>query len=92
MNRDYQISMGQNPLFDLGFMLMILGVAISFIAAILLVFRGAKGRARGGGIIMIGPFPIIFGSDAKTVKVLIVIAIFLMAVYLFLFFLPAMIG
>ena len=84
--------MGQDLLFDLGFMLMILGVAISFIAAILLVFRGAKGRARGGGIIMIGPFPIIFGSDAKTVKVLIIIAMFFVVLYFSLFFLPAMIG
>jgi uncharacterized protein (TIGR00304 family) len=38
---------------------------------------------RGGGVIMIGPIPIIFGSDAKWTGVAIVLAIVLIVVVLF---------
>ena len=73
--------MGQNLLFDIGFTLMILGTLLVFAVGVLLVLRQGKG-VMGGGIIMIGPFPIIFASDAKTVKTLIIIAIALMAMFL----------
>ena len=69
--------MGQNLLFDIGFTLMILGTLLVFAVGVLLVLRQGKG-ARGGGIIMIGPFPIVFGSDAKTVKALVLVAVALM--------------
>jgi len=32
---------------------------------------------RGGGIVMIGPFPIIFGTDTASVKIVIILAIVL---------------
>ena len=37
---------------------------------------------RGGGVIMIGPIPIIFGSDAKWTSIAIVLAIVLIVVAL----------
>ncbi len=40
-------------------------------------------QVRGGGVVMIGPIPIIFGSDAKWAAVAIVLAIALIAVALF---------
>ena len=73
--------MGQNLLFDIGFTLMILGTLLVFAVGVLLVLRQGKG-ARGGGIIMIGPFPIVFGSDAKTVKALVLVAVALMVGFL----------
>jgi uncharacterized protein (TIGR00304 family) len=73
--------MAQNLLFDIGFTLMILGTLLVFAVGILLVLRQGKG-ARGGGIIMIGPFPIVFGSDAKTVKTLVLVAVALMVGFL----------
>ncbi|MCW4038549.1 MAG: DUF131 domain-containing protein [Candidatus Bathyarchaeota archaeon] len=73
--------MGQNLLFDIGFTLMILGTLLVFAVGVLLVLRQEKG-ARGGGIIMIGPFPIVFGSDAKTVKALVLVAVALMVGFL----------
>ena len=40
---------------------------------------GEEGRpeVRGGGIVMIGPFPIIFGTDTASVKIVIILAIVL---------------
>lgn len=58
-----------------GFILIFLGVAITVVALILLVFRSfGREETKGGGIILIGPFPIIFGTDRKTVKFLIIMA------------------
>ena len=45
---------------------------------------GTKTQARGGGVIMIGPIPIIFGTDAKWASVAIVLAIVLILVYFLL--------
>ena len=69
---------------------MILGMAIIFVTAALLVLRKAKGRKiSGGGIIIIGPFPIIFGSDARMVKTMVILAISLGVMFFALIFLQA---
>jgi uncharacterized protein (TIGR00304 family) len=71
-------------MFDLvtaGLLLIIVGFAV---VAISLLSRsgGTKGEVKGGGVVMIGPVPIVFGSDAKWASVAIVLAIILMFVYL----------
>ena len=43
---------------------------------------------RGGGVIMIGPVPIIFGSDVTTLKPIMILAVVLMVIGVILFFLP----
>ncbi len=61
----------------------VLGIAIILLAMLITAFRRPDSeRVRGGGIIMVGPFPIIFGTDAKTVKALIVLVIILMVIVL----------
>jgi len=74
--------------------LVLIGIAI-ILAGFLVVFLamaassrssgGGKERTqvRGGGVIMIGPIPIIFGSDAKWTSVAIVLAVVLILVVLF---------
>ena len=44
--------------------------------------KGGGGEVKGGGVVMIGPIPIIFGSDARWASVAIVLAIVLVVVYL----------
>jgi len=39
--------------------------------------REGRPEVRGGGIVMIGPFPIIFGTDTASVKIVIILAIVL---------------
>jgi uncharacterized protein (TIGR00304 family) len=41
-----------------------------------------QAQMRGGGVIMIGPIPVIFGSDAKWTSVAIVLAIVLIVIVL----------
>jgi uncharacterized protein (TIGR00304 family) len=49
---------------------------------------GPKKSIKGGGVVMIGPIPIIFGSDSKTAMILVVLAIILMIIVMvFMFYL-----
>jgi uncharacterized protein (TIGR00304 family) len=44
-----------------------------------------KSEVKAGGVIMIGPIPIIFGSDKESAKTAIILAIILMLLSLLLF-------
>ncbi|SDG35477.1 TIGR00304 family protein [Methanolobus vulcani] len=44
-----------------------------------------KTEVRGGGIIMLGPIPIIIGSDNKSAQTLMILAIMLMLLYFLIF-------
>ena len=37
--------------------------------------KAGKAKVRGGGVIMIGPIPIIFGTDKKSVKTVLALAL-----------------
>ena len=81
----------QSPLIILGVTLIILGFIISFLAVLLMFIRayGFRGKTRGGGLIMIGPIPIIFGTDRESVKMLILLAVALMILMIIIIFLTA---
>ena len=77
-------------MFEVGFGLTVIGLLVAFAAIILTVISGKKGegQVRGGGILFIGPVPIIFGTDHQSVKVLIVLAIASIAIIALLMILP----
>ena len=64
--------------YSLGFALIVAGTIV-IVATIVLASKGSakKGRVRGAGIIMIGPIPIIFGTDKKSVKAVLTLALIL---------------
>jgi uncharacterized protein (TIGR00304 family) len=82
--------MGQVTLAALGFALIILGFIITFAAALIMLIKAVplKKKAKGGGLIMIGPIPIIFGTDKETMKILIILAIVLMVFAVIVMFIP----
>ncbi len=41
---------------------------------------------KGGGVVLIGPIPVVFGSDAKTAMILMVLAIILIVIVIILFY------
>jgi len=56
-------------LYALGIALIFVGVVVIVIAVFLLSVSGVKkGKVKGGGAIIIGPVPIIFGTDKKSLK------------------------
>ncbi|MDH5362686.1 MAG: DUF131 domain-containing protein [Aigarchaeota archaeon] len=80
--------MPASHLVSLGLALILVGFAITFIALLLLsLFRERTGKAerRGGAVILIGPVPIVIGSDPEAAKTVIVLAIILLAAAAILF-------
>ena len=66
-----------------GFALVLVGVLIIIVVAILMYpFGGrrkdetheATGEVRDGGAIVIGPIPIIFGTDKKSIKTILLLS------------------
>ncbi|WP_297090433.1 DUF131 domain-containing protein [Thermococcus sp.] len=57
----------------LGFLLVFIGTAVSAL--------GGDGEIEGGGVIMIGPIPIIFGTG-RGVSIAAILAIILMALWI----------
>jgi uncharacterized protein (TIGR00304 family) len=63
-------------LYALGIALVFVGVLIIIVAVILLSISGAKkGKVKGGGAIIIGPVPIIFGTDEKSLKTILLLSL-----------------
>lgn len=71
-------------LFMVGFILIFVGLVIIFVAGLLLLVRVVreKGRVRGGGVVLIGPFPIAFGTDKESAKILLLLSIALIVLVL----------
>lgn len=68
----------------LGVMLVFTGFVITLIAVLLWIFMTVKrgGKVRGGGAVIIGPFPIVFGTDKESVKVILLLTIALIVLLL----------
>jgi len=65
-----------------GFIVILLGIMLIFSGGILSSFRGGpEGRIETGGVLLIGPIPIIFGNSKPLIIISIVGAFILMAAY-----------
>ncbi len=80
-------------LYSLGTELALAGMLIMIIATVLLLLskKGNTGKVRGGGVILIGPIPIIFGTDKQSLKTILLLSIvlttLLIALVIILYFL-----
>ena len=73
-------------LYSLGIALVVAGVIVIVFALIRSSAGGGEeGKVRGAGVIMIGPIPIIFGTDKKSVREVLVLALGLVVVMLIVF-------
>ena len=74
-------------------MIFTLGLFIIFIGFIIIIFallfreveKGEEAKSKGGGIIIIGPIPIVFGSDKHMILFAAVIGIILTIFALIIF-------
>jgi uncharacterized protein (TIGR00304 family) len=66
-----------------GIALIVVGILV-IAAATILSYRGSikKNKVHGAGVIMIGPIPIIFGTDKKSVKAVLTLALALTIIVL----------
>jgi uncharacterized protein (TIGR00304 family) len=76
--------MSEQTLFNIGMILIFAGFLITFLAIVLMFFKGirGKGKVKGGGAVIIGPFPIIFGTDKESVRTLLLLSIILIILLL----------
>jgi uncharacterized protein (TIGR00304 family) len=74
----------------LGILMMVAGILL-LMAASVMPERGyeggetpadRRGEIRGGAVVMIGPIPLVIGSDQRTAAILMALAIALMAIWL----------
>ena len=63
----------------IGLALIFVGIAVIMAAFILFMLRGIgkAEKVRGGGVIFVGPFPIIFGTNKEFLRILVLLAIVL---------------
>lgn len=62
----------ERDLLALGFVLVFIGFAVLLVGGIILAFRSG-GQVEGGGVIFIGPIPIVWGSSKEITKSLLII-------------------
>ncbi len=65
----------------LAIVLIFLGIFLIVLAILL----SARGKAEAGGVVIIGPLPIVFGTSQKVATSVIVLAILLTLLTMFLF-------
>lgn len=84
--------MTEISLAEIGLTLVIFGFILAIVGVFIIVVRGRHGlsETRGGGVLLIGPIPIVFGSDRGSTKALLVLAIVLMALMLTFILLPSL--
>ncbi|MCS7386103.1 MAG: DUF131 domain-containing protein [archaeon GB-1867-005] len=62
----------------LGLILMIIGIAIIVVGTLLTALKAGRGEVKSGGVLLIGPFPIVWGSSSKLALAATVIAIIIL--------------
>ncbi len=70
-------------LITLGFVFVLIGILLIMASLLSMVYHAARtgeSELRGGGIVMIGPIPIIFGTDVGALKAVMILAILLMII------------
>lgn len=69
--------------YAVGVALILIGIVVILAVIIAASTRGGdknQGKVKAAGVIMIGPIPIIFGTDKKSVKTILVLALALVIV------------
>ncbi|MEM1587470.1 MAG: DUF131 domain-containing protein, partial [Candidatus Bathyarchaeia archaeon] len=69
-------------IFTLGFILTLIGLGI-IIASFLLYIKKTKPKINGGGVIFIGPIPLVFTTNKVIGKTLILITLLIILVMIF---------
>ena len=82
--------MADNLLFNIGLLVALVGFAVGILAILVAILRSARGsgQVRGGGVVMIGPVPIVFGTDRESARILILLGIVLTIILLLFTVLP----
>lgn len=79
------MTINASHLFNIGFIVFLTGFTLLFLSILLSIVKGLReGKAKWGGLVLIGPIPIGLASDRDLMKWLIILAIiiiFLMIIW-----------
>jgi uncharacterized protein (TIGR00304 family) len=77
------------------FELILLGLLLIFLGVLILMlsfWRTGEGKAEAGGVVIVGPVPIVFGTSQRAAAAVMALAIVLTALVLLLYMLgPALV-
>ncbi len=63
---------------------MIIGIAIMVIGSVVSILKGAKGEVKTGGVILIGPLPIVWGSESKWAIIALILLVIVLIIFMLL--------
>jgi len=88
------MEMSSNQVAGIGSALVIMGVILAVMAVIVMAGSGVarNGKHRAAGILLIGPIPIMFGTDRESVKILAILAVLLIVIVLVFMLITSFIG
>jgi uncharacterized protein (TIGR00304 family) len=72
-------------LYSLALILIVAGIIV-ILAVLLSLGKAENAKVKSAGVIMIGPIPIIFGSDKKSIKTVIALALALTIALIILYY------
>lgn len=83
--------MNGSTIVNIGFFVLVAGILLIFLGSIIQSTssdkdNGSKTEIKTGGVILIGPIPIIFGNDRGMIMTGVILGIILMLVAYFLFY------
>lgn len=78
--------MDASLLYSLGIILIVVGILILILTILLSIGKAENVKVKSAGVIMIGPIPIIFGSDKKSVKTVLALALALTIAFIVLYY------
>ena len=84
--KENELDLADSILFSIGLFLVLAGFVIGILALVVAIVRsvGDAGKTKSGGLIVIGPVPIVFGTDEQSVRRLMFLGIALMTFFLVL--------
>ncbi|MCS7093842.1 MAG: DUF131 domain-containing protein [Candidatus Aenigmarchaeota archaeon] len=68
----------------LGISLIVFSMLLFFIGLILLLVGKQKTKIEGGGVVLIGPIPIVFGTSYQIVIILLILTLTLLLIFFIL--------
>ncbi|MEM2541701.1 MAG: DUF131 domain-containing protein [Candidatus Methanomethylicia archaeon] len=78
-----------SSLVSIGWLMVMIGIIFIFIAVVLMIVGSMKGTGKihGGGAVLIGPIPIVFGTSREIFKIMLILAIATVTIILIFTFL-----
>jgi uncharacterized protein (TIGR00304 family) len=67
----------------IGLLFILIGIFAIVVGLLILAFSKST-KVEGGGVVLVGPLPIIFGSSERIVYIVLAITLIIMLLYLFI--------